>query len=181
MASIGVIFNAVYEYDIMYLYAHSRFRIASMAMAFYSIALFLLTFLLVWFFNIWGQLVSISIVPLAAILFVYARKYHHFSFRINVTVYLHIIKIGLPLIVIGIAYTFLITIDRILITRFYNLTMLGYYGLAIMFFVFSQQVPDAISQVTYPRLNLLLADCDESTTLIISQLFRRCSCRQRCR
>ena len=29
MASAGVVFNAVYEYDIMYLYAHSRFRIAS--------------------------------------------------------------------------------------------------------------------------------------------------------
>ena len=155
MASVGVVFNAVYEYDIMYLYSHSRFRTASTAIGFYSIALFLLTLVLVLFFNIWGQFVSISIVPLVAILFIYARGYHHFSFRVNIPAYLHIIKIGLPLIVIGIAYTFLITIDRILITHFYTITMLGYYGLAIMLFVFSQQVPDAISQVIYPRLNLL--------------------------
>jgi len=155
MASAGVVFNAVYEYDIMYLYAHSRFRIASAVMGFFSLALFLLTLVLVFFFNIWGQFVSICAVPLAAILFTYIKKYHHFSFRINIPAYLHVIKIGLPLIVIGIAYTFLITIDRILITRFYNITMLGYYGLAIMLFVFSQQIPDAISQVIYPRLNLL--------------------------
>ena len=155
MAALGIIVNAVYEYHIMFSYSHSRFRAASSIITFYSIALLFLTVILVWRFNIWGQLISIFLVPLVTISFVYIKKKHLFSIRFDSHVYLQIVKVGLPLILIGMGYTFLITVDRLLIVRFYDMTTLGYYGLAIMAFVFSQQVPDAISQVIYPKLNLV--------------------------
>jgi len=153
MASLGIIVNAVYEYHVMYLYSYSDFRKASNLIIFYSFALIVFTVLLIWFFNIWGQFIAIFLIPVIAIFYVYKKKIHKFTLTYNILEYLEIIKIGLPLIIIGIGYTFLITIDRILIVKFYNITMLGYYSLSIMLFVFSQQIPSAISQVIYPKLN----------------------------
>ena len=160
MASLGLFVNAVYEYHIVYLYSYSQFRRASNVISIYSVFLLLLTVSLVLLFDIWGQFFAIFIVPLATILFVYSRKIHRFSISFDIPLYFHIIKIGLPMLVIGIGYTFLITIDRILVVKLYDITSLGYYGLAIMVFVFSQQVPAAITQVIYPKLNLMFGQSD---------------------
>ena len=165
MASLTIVANAIYEYHIMYLYSYGEFRKASHVISAYSVILLVLSVSLVLLFNIWGQFTAIFVVPLATIALVYGWKVHRFSFRLDAPTYLHIVKIGLPLIVIGIGYTFLTTFDRLLIARMYDITNLGYYGLAIMVFVFGQQIPSAVSQVIYPRLNLLFGQSDRTERL----------------
>ena len=155
MASLGVIANAIYEYHIVYLYSYSQFRIASLVISVYATFLLILSLSLILIFDIWGQLFAIFLVPVSAIIYVYSKRFHHFSISIDYPLYFHIIKIGLPMLLIGLGETFLITLDRILIVKYFDITNLGYYGLAIMVFVFSQQVHSAISQVIYPKLNLL--------------------------
>jgi len=98
-------------------------------------------------------------------LVVYIKKIHLFSFKFDYRNYISIIKIGFPLIIIGIGFTFFITLDRIIIVKLYDIKQLGYYSLAIISYVFIIQIPAAINQVIYPKLNLIYGETNNSEHL----------------
>ncbi|MCL5267422.1 MAG: oligosaccharide flippase family protein [Bacteroidetes bacterium] len=152
-AAASIVTNAVFEYQIMYLYSYSNFKRASFLISVNSVTNLVATISLVYFWGIHGQFVAILLVPVVVIMVAYLKGYHSFKFNFSLRIYKGIVKIGFPLILVGIGYTFLITIDRVIIAKYLGVEQLGFYSLAIMAFVFSQQVPIAISQVIYPKMN----------------------------
>jgi len=165
MASLSIIVNAIYEYHIMYLYSYNKFKTASFVITIYSLFLIVVTISLVYIFNVWGLFFSIFLVPFLVMLVVYIKKIHLFSFKFDYRNYISIIKIGFPLIIIGIGFTFFITLDRIIIVKLYDIKQLGYYSLAIISYVFIIQIPAAINQVIYPKLNLIYGETNNSEHL----------------
>lgn len=161
LATWGVIFaaaaifaNAVFEYQTVYLYCHSRFRRASKLISISSAVNLVITVVLVYTMGIMGQFEAIFLVPATVVAIVFVSGAYTFVPRFHFRIYKRIVKVGFPLILIGVGYTFMVTVDRLIIAKFLGVRELGYYSLAIMLFVFSQQIPTSVSQVIYPKLNV---------------------------
>ena len=164
-AAAAIFANAVFEYQTVYLYAHSEFRTASKLISLNSLANLLITVTLVYFAGILGQFAAMFLVPTTVVAFVFASNSYGFRPHFDFQVYRRIIKIGLPLILIGVGYTFLVTVDRIIVVKFLGIKDLGYYSLAVMLFAFSQQIPTSITQVIYPKLNLTFGASSDPSSL----------------
>lgn len=65
---------------------------------------------------------------------------------------LRLIRVGLPIMLVGLMYTLLTTADRWVITALLDVQQLGYYSLAIMVLGVLSLVPMVIAQQMYPRM-----------------------------
>ena len=63
-----------------------------------------------------------------------------------------LVRVGLPIMLVGLMYTLLTTADRWVITAFLDVQQLGYYSLAIMVLGVLSLVPMVVSQQMYPRM-----------------------------
>ena len=52
-----------------------------------------------------------------------------------------LLKFGVPIMLIGFSWTLFTTVDRIMISMFYNSEALGYYGIALMMFQVLMMAP----------------------------------------
>ncbi len=65
---------------------------------------------------------------------------------------LRLMRIGLPILGVGILYVLLTTADRLVIISLLDRTRLGYYGLAIMVVGIIGLIPMLVAQQSYPRM-----------------------------
>lgn len=63
-----------------------------------------------------------------------------------------LMKVGLPIMLVGLLYTLLTTADRWVIAAFFETEQLGYYSLAIMVLAVTNLIPLVIAQQMYPRM-----------------------------
>ena len=118
-----------------------------------SIAGTIISVVFVYLFSIEGRLWAnvISIVVGFAISMVYVR--HKYRFELNLGELRALLKIGFPIMVVGLTYALLLGIDRWIILLFLSLADLGYYSIAITFSQFISGITEALSEITYQRLN----------------------------
>lgn len=95
-----------------------------------------------------GQAVAILIISFFII------KVIPFDFKpkFNTQETVRLIKVGFPIMAVGLLYGFLTTADRWVIASFLGVEQLGYYSLAIMAMGFLSLVPIVIAQQIYPRM-----------------------------
>jgi O-antigen/teichoic acid export membrane protein len=63
-----------------------------------------------------------------------------------------LMKIGFPIMLVGLLYTLLTTADRWVIIAFFEAKWLGYYSLAIMTLGVTSLIPMVLAQQMYPRM-----------------------------
>lgn len=76
-----------------------------------------------------------------------------------------LIKIGFPIMTIGLAYGMLTTIDRMMILNFLGKEQLGYYSLSIMATGILTLFPMTVAQVTYPTMVRKYGECRDKLAL----------------
>ena len=89
---------------------------------------------------------------LLTILFIFKITPVRLQIKFDLKESLHLIKIGFPIMIGMILFTFMITADRWIIATFLNLKELGYYSLSIMVLRGLTLIPRVISQQIFPRL-----------------------------
>jgi O-antigen/teichoic acid export membrane protein len=72
--------------------------------------------------------------------------------RIRIDFSLELLKVGLPIILIGLLLSALKSMDKLMILYFLGRTQLGYYGMAFVAAGFIGFFPGALRSVLYPRL-----------------------------
>lgn len=143
----------LFAYYFSLLRSNGKFKIVSIGTALLSIITLLFIYILTSIskFKIEAGLFSIVIANVIVVI------YFHKSHKINLRTFdNNIIKIalvtGLPLIIIGILDTLLITVDRWLIASNYSKNLLGNYALGVMTSSLISVIPGVISSVIYPKL-----------------------------
>jgi len=63
-----------------------------------------------------------------------------------------LVRIGLPIMLVGLVFTLLTTIDSVMVVRFLGRTALGYYTIGLMAVGFVYLFPLVINEVLYPRM-----------------------------
>lgn len=66
--------------------------------------------------------------------------------------YVKLIKIGFPILTIGLVWSIIISSDRIIISIFMTPEELGYYGVGMLVFGAMMLLPQVLSQVFYPKI-----------------------------
>ena len=93
-----------------------------------------------------------ALVTLLISLFVLRTWTFHLRPVFNVQETLRLVRVGLPIMLVGLMYTLLTTADRWVITAFLDVQRLGYYSLAIMVLGVLSLIPMVVAQQMYPRM-----------------------------
>ena len=134
----------------VYLRSHQNFTLFSYAYFFQTM------FLLMGFYlikiNI-NYLMILSLINLFTVIFVYSRiEKKKQKWSINKKQIIGLIKVGFPIMIAGIVGELLLSIDRLIISYFFNNIELGLYGFASNFFKGVRVIGVAISIITLPKI-----------------------------
>lgn len=150
-----ILLLAVYQihyYFQVSLRSYSLFHHMSVQQIFFSVAFIAIVIPMVLSLNLHGYILGQSLASLAAILFI--LRIHPIRtqpiFKMDEAV--HLIKIGLPIMIAGILYMLMMTVDRIIISFYLNMEQLGYYSLFIMVIGSLTLIPMVVAQQIYPRM-----------------------------
>ena len=75
-------------------------------------------------------------------------------------------KIGIPLIVIGLIYTVLLSVDRIMIIKMIGAKELGFYSIAILAFTYTNTFPKLFGIVLFPSMQEELGKTESVTGIL---------------
>ncbi|MEQ9297720.1 MAG: oligosaccharide flippase family protein [Cyclobacteriaceae bacterium] len=95
-----------------------------------------------------GMLVAYALV--VTIFFINGKRWRPFDFQWGFIAQLT--RIGFPIMLVGVAYTILLTIDRFLIGIFLGVREVGVYSLTIIVFGVIVLLPRIVNQQFYPRM-----------------------------
>lgn len=135
----------------MYYKSNQNFGRASWLISVKSISQSLLTIGFVYFWGYiglyFGMLIALFLeVFLVKGILPKAKKTQPFS------EYKELIKIGFPILFVGILWTVMIATDRLVISLFMTAEELGYYGVGLFVFSTMMLFPQVIGQVYYPKI-----------------------------
>ena len=143
----------MYSYLQVYLKSDKRFYQMSYQQCVFAAFLPVVTIPLVIVYKLPGFILGQTIAILA-VSFLIIVKFIHFNLRpkLDIQESIRLIKVGFPIMAVGLLYSLLTTADRWVIASFLGVEQLGYYSLAIMVMGFLSLVPMVIAQQIYPRM-----------------------------
>lgn len=142
----------IYTYLEVYLRSSGWFNHMSQQQIFFSITFLALVTPAVLKFHLNGYILSQAAVILLTILFIFKITPVRLQIKFDLRESFRLIKIGFPIMIGMILFTFMMTADRWVIATFLNLNELGYYSLSIMVLRGLTLIPRVISQQIFPRL-----------------------------
>lgn len=89
---------------------------------------------------------------LIGIVFYYRYSFRDFKFVIDKDFLFNIIRSGMPLLISGLIWTVVNSIDKFVILGFINTEALGIYGIAQNAFTYMVLIPTAMSQIFYAQM-----------------------------
>ncbi|MGG3467839.1 oligosaccharide flippase family protein [Neobacillus pocheonensis] len=151
IASLIAGFTYISSYVEMYYKSEQNFRKASKIISIKSISQSILTVLFVYIFGYtglyFGMLFSLIIeVALAKETFPKLGAKHTYK------EYMDLIRVGFPILLVGIIWSIMIATDRIIISIYMTPEDLGNYGVGMLVFSTMMLIPQVISQVFYPKI-----------------------------
>lgn len=150
--SVLMIINWYTDFYTIHIYSNQNFHLlTSKNYLEPSVSLFLSAVLL-YFFNIYGLFLSITLSGIIIILYLRANYKLESHYTFNFNIFLDLIKKGFPVVVFSFSVTLIRSIDRIIISSLLGNKMLGYYGIAASLFDFLIQIPGSSREVLELRL-----------------------------
>ena len=105
-----------------------------------------------WYFGLNGLIVGISVEMLIILSLFYYKLERKPRLKIEFEICPRLIRIGLPLMLSGLLLQILLSVDKIIILKFFNRTQLGYYALGLTIIHMLYQLFSTINSVISPRL-----------------------------
>lgn len=144
--------NQFYYFLSMSLKATSLFAKLSKKQVIFSISFPLTALPLTYLFGLVGFIAGFTISLLVSSLYIYVNSPINYNFKFDLQLSLNLMKIGFPIMAVGIAYAFFNTVDRWIIGLLIGTEELGYYSMSIIVFGGMTLFPKVISQQLYPRM-----------------------------
>jgi len=139
------------SYLIVILRSYKKFGLIAKVTFFSALVGLTTATFLSYFFSLEGALFSLVLVPTFVASYVYFKIDYKFRILLDLREIKRLIKIGIPLLIIGLMYLTMTSIDRIMIYHFINQKAVGYYSIALMVSNFAFFLPKQISIVMFPR------------------------------
>ena len=129
--------------------SHENFKLFTLAYFFQIISISFGIFALI---QKYDYLIIIGLGNIISVIFIFIK----FKKKIKMTIHMEslnkILKIGFPVMAAGIIGELLLSIDRLIISIFFDSNQLGYYGISSIFFKSIRIIGVAISMMTLPLI-----------------------------
>ncbi len=142
--------NVCIFYQILLRTRHN-FSVLSKSIIFEAVINLVLVILLVRNFKIYGLYAALILVTLLNTVFIHALAKYNFVFRLKFRRILSLVKVGLPITIIGFLQWGLNSLDTIMIAKMIGVTFVGYYSIPIMARSYIGQL-SGFGTVLYPRI-----------------------------
>jgi O-antigen/teichoic acid export membrane protein len=137
---------------VAWLRASKQFELASAQIVLSGLVNLLLIIFLASWLKFTGFLIALILSCCFNVVFLLIKSDFHFVFRMNKEV-LRLIHFGLPLLILGILFDLLRSVDKILIIRYLGFEQMGIYGVATMAAVLIAKIPDSMVIVLIPHFH----------------------------
>ncbi|OQX24290.1 MAG: hypothetical protein BWK80_21570 [Desulfobacteraceae bacterium IS3] len=148
-----LISQQVYLFYQMLLKSHYLFGFMSIQQTLFSVLTILVVLPLTYYFRFDGFLAGQLIVNLAILMFILRKipitATPAFEWKTAWT----LSKTGFPIMLAGVAYGIMTTVDRMAILKYLGKEQMGYYSLSVMAAGMLLLLPMTVSQIIYPRMS----------------------------
>lgn len=151
---VGLLFlcTQFYSYLEIYLKSDGRFRQMSHQQLLFAGVIPLVSIPLVLKLGLPGFILGQSVALLVISVFIATTIPFDFKLKIDRREVRRLVKVGFPIMVAGLLYGLMTTVDRWVIASFLGVGQVGFYSLSIMVTGFLTLVPLVIAQQIYPRM-----------------------------
>jgi O-antigen/teichoic acid export membrane protein len=149
--SIYIILDRLCGYYMLLLRARNNFSALSKAIVFDAFIKLILVFLLVKNFKIYGLYFTLISISILNVFFIHALVRYKINLTLKLSGLSEIIRIGLPITVMGFLEGILTTIDMIMIAKMIGVIFVGYYSISIMAKSYISKL-SSFGTVLYPHL-----------------------------
>lgn len=149
-AFIGVLMF-VASYTEIYYKSIQDFKFASKLVLLKNMSQSILTIALVVWLGYEGLYLGL-ILSLILEIILGRRSFKGFKFTVNKDRYKELVKIGFPILLVGLVWSLMIASDRIIISIFMTPLDMGNYGVGMLVFSSMMLLPQVIGQVYYPKI-----------------------------
>lgn len=154
LLSMSVLFFSwqLYQFYQFVLKSNMKFSIISTQQIIYGVLQFLLLLPLTVLYKLEGFIFGQALCVVIACVFI------HFSYNLitypylSISIIRYLIKTGFPIMLAGLLFSILTSLDRWIILSFFPMDALGKYSLAILCFNTLSILPSVLSQQMYPRM-----------------------------
>ncbi|MGB2894896.1 MAG: oligosaccharide flippase family protein [Anaerolineales bacterium] len=168
VVAMGVLFLAwhVYQYFQMRLRSTIQFRLMTIQQFVFAGLFPLIVLPMTNRFKLSGFIGGQALVAFLAILVIYRISSFQIEFQFDWSILRGLLKIGFPIMMAGLLFSLLTSVDRWVILRFLGVEALGQYTLAILGVGILALLPAVISQQLYPRMAFLYGSTGEKRSLL---------------
>ena len=146
-----IILQQIFYFYQHYLRAEKKFFMMGKSLLIYSITYFIFILFLIFRLKLEGVFLSMFLAYFAVITYFFSKA----GFKVKIIIpskVLNLIKIGFPLLTMGIMTILFLSIDKIMIIKFMDKLQLGYYSFAAIVAGIVGFVPQSISSVIFPYI-----------------------------
>lgn len=141
-----------YNLYIVMLRADKDFTLLSKAVMFNSVAMLVFVTGFTYLWGLKGIYFATLLATAASWLYIMHQTKYRLRFGLDGARIAGLVKVGLPILLVGVAYTFLISIDKIMIIKMIGPTELGFYSIAILAFTYTNTFPKLFGIVIFPSM-----------------------------
>jgi len=145
--------------------SYKEFKLAGRQMIASAIVNAVFVALLAYHFRIYGFMIALVFSFIFNIAFVHFYQPYKFHWQLNREKLKPLMKLGFPLMMVGIIMTVLRSLDKIIIARFLGFEALGQYSIAIMICSFASNFSTSVGVVLFPHFQEKIASRDRPEDL----------------
>jgi len=149
--------------------AYQRFDIASSQMLLSAILNAVLIVVLAYNYRLYGFFGAMVLTLVFNIVYIWFRLKFKCCIRLRGT--RHLVRLGVPFLVLGLLNTCMLTVDRLIVLWFMGLESLGIYSIALLGRSLVLHVPNAASVVFLPKMFRIKNPKDYAVVMAVKMLF----------
>lgn len=152
MISLIICATLFYNLYIGFLRADNNFTLISKATVLNSFLMLVFVVTLVKFYDLTGMYFAVFLSTLFSFLYLAVGTKYRLGLYGKASEVVTLMKIGLPLIATGIVYTFLLSVDKLMIATMLGARDLGFYSIATLALTYTLTIPKSLSIVITPNI-----------------------------
>ncbi len=141
-----------YNLYIVMLRADKGFLLISKATIFNSVAMLISVSALTYFFKLKGIYFATLLATSVSWFYMYFKTKYNLKLNFNIRLIKVLADVGLPILLGGVVYTVLLSIDKIMIMKYLGPAALGYYSIAMLAMTYTHNFPRLFGIVILPTM-----------------------------
>lgn len=165
VVSAIIFIQRIYNLFITLLRAHKEFTLTGLLNILSSILSVLFTVVLTWKFQLYGFYAGLILNYIAIIAAVLLKTKYRFTFRFSWKELKPLLSLGIAVLVADILRSVLVSIDRLVITKYMGFEALGIYSVALMADNYLYSLPNMFGVIFFPHFQEAFAKKDSAHDL----------------